>query len=357
MDFASNVAAGPLGKHKPEKRTQTRRHAPYARPVGYSPRRPKSLAERVFGMYRHLAKPLLSSSPLGSYSEDAFAVPWRTVDRETAELREIFEAQERVAEAEKNRIVQEAKAAEETRLAEEMRLVEEARLAEEARLVQEAEAARQAEEARIAEEVRISEEASLAEEARIVEATRIAEEARAATEADIKAAKALEDSISVSEPQAESASDSVVTHGTDGEPEVAPVISDDKPQYESIFQTARRLAEERASGISIPTKLKPNPYIASGISAKPNYISKDKGKEPAVGRVSDVIQAVEEVSAAAAAAADTGAANVAEQEEDSEDGSDFEPNQSEDDNEEDILQQEMEPIDGHEEVTTSTEDV
>ncbi|KAJ2877581.1 hypothetical protein FB639_003693, partial [Coemansia asiatica] len=127
-------------------------------------------------------------------------------------------------------------------------------------------------------------------------------------------------------------------------------LSVQKPRYETIFQTARRLAEERALGVPIPTTLEPNPYIVSSMASKQKERGA-KGKELDLGFVPKIANSV------SAHEAIIKAASAGSENENSDDDIDFEPNTSEDDDEEEILQESMEPIDEQEEVTTSPGDV
>ncbi|KAJ2351850.1 hypothetical protein GGF43_003916, partial [Coemansia sp. RSA 2618] len=70
-------------------RQAQRRQAPYTRRI----RNPRpSLTDNIISICSQLSKPLFGRSP--GRSQDVFSVPWRTVDRETAELREeLYRAQ------------------------------------------------------------------------------------------------------------------------------------------------------------------------------------------------------------------------------------------------------------------------
>ncbi|KAJ1995949.1 hypothetical protein EDC05_000317 [Coemansia umbellata] len=190
----------------------TRRYAPYARPPNYGTRRLSSFTERVLDIGKQLSKPIFGRSSMGN-GDDALLVPWRAVDRETAELREeLYLAQREAAEF---------------------------------------------------DEKQRQEEASLA----------------AASKGKLpEAAKAPK-----------------------------------QPQYESVFETARKIAERRASEMATPSK------------------PSSKGE--------DLADTEEGTSR-----------GFEESEYDEEADNDFQPNGSEDDDEEEQLQSEMEPIDESEEV-------
>ncbi|KAJ2481934.1 hypothetical protein IWW56_001427 [Coemansia sp. RSA 2131] len=76
------------GKHLAERQAQ-RRHAPYTR----RPRNPRSsFTDNIISICEQLSRPLFGRSP--GRTHDVFSVPWRTVDRETAQLREeLYKAQ------------------------------------------------------------------------------------------------------------------------------------------------------------------------------------------------------------------------------------------------------------------------
>ncbi|KAJ2081695.1 hypothetical protein H4R24_002156 [Coemansia sp. RSA 988] len=200
-----------VGKHPTAKRQAgTRRHAPYARPYNT---RSYSVADYVIGICKRLSTPLFSRSPGSRSSADAFSVPWRTVDRETAQLREeLYRAQ------------CEAAAVDEQQL------------------------------------------------------------------------------------QAEQKTHEPSPPASRGKSPAYSEIPDDGSPYESVFDTARRIAERRASGLETPS------------------LATSKGKEIARSDTDDTDD-LEDV--------------------------DFEPNETEDDDEEELLQNDIEPIDDSEEVTTS----
>ncbi|KAJ2833000.1 hypothetical protein GGI24_001010, partial [Coemansia furcata] len=231
MDAASTKA----GPHQPAVRRtvaqQSRRHAPYARPTANS-QRPNSFADRVLGICKQISKPLFGRGALLTTSDDAFVAPWRTVDRETYELREeLYKAQCEAAAFDQRQLEQEETAA-------------------------------------------------------------------------AAAAKAPTD---------------VVADNTAGDVENTVVsapsgvaASADSSPYESVFATARKLAERRATGTAVVEQ------------------ASFKGKE-----------------------ADRSLHVTTFDEEDEEDDIDFEPADAEgEDDEEEDLQRDMEPIDEAEEVTT-----
>ncbi|PIA16100.1 hypothetical protein COEREDRAFT_8758 [Coemansia reversa NRRL 1564] len=201
------------GKQPTAKRlAATRRHAPYARPIN-TQSHSHSIADYVIGFCARLSTPLFSRSPVSRPSTDAFSVPWRTVDRETAQLREeLYRAQR---------------------------------------------------EAAVFDEKQLQAEQSAHE-------------------------------LSSSETRDRSSTD--VDKPEDGSP------------YESVFDTARRIAERRSSALATPS------------------LSSSKGKEAAHDDLGDA---------------------------DEPEDVDFEPNETEDDDEEELLQKDIEPIDESEEVTTS----
>ncbi|KAJ2005934.1 hypothetical protein H4R26_001689 [Coemansia thaxteri] len=95
MDSASASAVMPQPVVRRTAAHPSRRYAPYARPAANSLCQ-NSLADRVLGFCRIISKPLFakSLSASSSSSDDAFVAPWRTVDRETFELREeLYRAQ------------------------------------------------------------------------------------------------------------------------------------------------------------------------------------------------------------------------------------------------------------------------
>ncbi|KAJ2502300.1 hypothetical protein GGH96_001235 [Coemansia sp. RSA 1972] len=70
------------GKHMAERQAQ-RRHAPYTR---RSRNAQSSFTDNIISICEQLSRPLFGRSP--GRTHDVFSVPWRTVDRETAQLRE-----------------------------------------------------------------------------------------------------------------------------------------------------------------------------------------------------------------------------------------------------------------------------
>ncbi|KAJ1811528.1 hypothetical protein LPJ75_004102, partial [Coemansia sp. RSA 2598] len=258
-----------------------------------------------------------------SYSDDAFSVPWRTVDRETAELREqLYEAQRRAA------------------------LVDERRLAEEARLEEQRGLAEAQEKIKADAESKARAEA----EAKTETDAEAKAEAGAEAKADAQSPIGLQ-AAEKQDPLAETSVPEQRAPETVGAQEaIADAFSaEQKPKYESIFQTARRLAQERVLGVPIPTALQPNPYIVSSTTSKQKPGS--KGKELDLGSVPKLAASV------SAHEAIIRAASAGSENENSDDDKDFEPNTSDDDDEEEILQESMEPIDELEEVTTSAGDV
>ncbi|KAJ1730055.1 hypothetical protein LPJ61_003222 [Coemansia biformis] len=89
--------AGPGRQPTAKASAAARRQAPYARPTRHSSH-PRSFADCVIGLCGQLGKPLFGQSPR-SASGDAFSVPWRVVDRETAELQEELRRAQREAAA------------------------------------------------------------------------------------------------------------------------------------------------------------------------------------------------------------------------------------------------------------------
>ncbi|KAJ2742771.1 hypothetical protein GGI20_004248 [Coemansia sp. BCRC 34301] len=89
MDSASTSTSArpPLAAIRRPMASQSRRHAPYARPAANS-QRSDSFTERVLGICKQISKPLFGRGAMLASSGDAFVAPWRTVDRETYELRE-----------------------------------------------------------------------------------------------------------------------------------------------------------------------------------------------------------------------------------------------------------------------------
>ncbi|KAJ1941960.1 hypothetical protein GGF37_003319, partial [Kickxella alabastrina] len=310
------------GKQRVDKRP--RRYAPYARPSATNCHA-KTLTERVLGIYRQLSQPLLlGGRSRCRSSNDMFSVPWRTVDRETAALREQVADEQRIAAE-----------IEEKRLADEEEEKEEAKKAADAAAV--AAAAQTA-----AAEEDLEEPLVLSPSA--IETEAVLEQETPASEVDVEVEVAPE---------------------TLAEPEPA-VVEEVKPQYESVFETARRLAEERTTGIFRPTKLQPNPYITPRGSIQPKASAatisgKGKGKEPETSHTPDSpapetpiasVSPVESVEPAVSIDSVVGEAAYFE-DEDSEEDCDFEPSSSTaDDDEEEILQENMEPIDEQEEVMT-----
>ncbi|KAJ2729564.1 hypothetical protein IW152_005582, partial [Coemansia sp. BCRC 34962] len=217
---------------------QPHRRAPYARPTANS-QRSNSFADRVLGICKQISKPLFArGSTLGSL-DDAFVAPWRTVDRETYELREeLLKAQREAAAFDQRQLKQEE-----------------------------------------------------------------------ATAAKAPADIAVDDTAKATDIEGTMASASSVP--------VAPV---GQSSYESVFATARKLAERRATDIVVAEE------------------ASSKGKEPdrslSVATFDDDDEDEDE-------------------DEDEEDDNDFEPRDAEDeDDEEEVLQLDMEPIDEAEEVTS-----
>ncbi|KAJ2614656.1 hypothetical protein H4S08_001599 [Coemansia sp. RSA 1365] len=201
------------GKQPTAKRlAATRRHAPYARPIN-TQSRSHSLADYVIGFCARLSTPLFSRSPVSRPSTDAFSVPWRTVDRETAQLHE--------------------------------------------------------------------------------ELYRAQCEAAVFDEKQLQAKQTAHESFSLD---------------TQDRSSIDAYKPDDGSPYESVFDTARRIAERRSSALETPS------------------LSTYKGKEVARDDLGDA---------------------------DEPEDVDFEPNETEDDDEEELLQKDIEPIDEFEEVTTS----
>ncbi|KAJ2900773.1 hypothetical protein GGI21_004743, partial [Coemansia aciculifera] len=94
---STSAARPPVAAVRRIAASQSRRHAPYARPAANS-QSPNSLANRVLGICRQISKPLFGRGAVLSSPDDAFVVPWRTVDRETYELRaELQKAQSEAA--------------------------------------------------------------------------------------------------------------------------------------------------------------------------------------------------------------------------------------------------------------------
>ncbi|KAJ2812028.1 hypothetical protein H4S07_001683, partial [Coemansia furcata] len=229
MDAASTKAGPPQPAVRRTVAQQSRRHAPYARPTANS-QRPNSFTDRVLGICKQISKPLFGRGALLTTSDDAFVAPWRTVDRETYELREeLYKAQCEAAAFDQRQLGQEETAA--------------------------------------------------------------AAKAPADVVADDTTAD-VENTV-VSAPSGVAAS------------------ADPSP-YESVFATARKLAERRATGTAVVEQVS------------------FKGKE-----------------------ADRSLPVATFDEEDEEDDIDFEPADAEgEDDEEEDLQRDMEPIDEAEEVTT-----
>ncbi|KAJ2826716.1 hypothetical protein FBU31_003369 [Coemansia sp. 'formosensis'] len=230
MDAASTKAGPPQPAVRRTVAQQSRRHAPYARPTANS-QRPNSFTDRVLGICKQISKPLFGRGALLTTSDDAFVAPWRTVDRETYELREeLYKAQCEAAAFDQRQLGQEETAA-----------------------------------------------------------------AAAKAPADVVA----DDTTADVENTVVSAPSGVAA-------------SADPSPYESVFATARKLAERRATGTAVVGQ------------------ASFKGKE-----------------------ADRSLPVATFDEEDEEDDIDFEPADAEgEDDEEEDLQRDMEPIDETEEVTT-----
>ncbi|KAJ2454726.1 hypothetical protein EV183_001310 [Coemansia sp. RSA 2336] len=74
-------------------RQAMRRQAPYAQRRIRS-QRSSSIADNIMSICEQLSKPLFGRSLSSPCNQDAFSVPWRTVDRETMELRQQLEQSE-----------------------------------------------------------------------------------------------------------------------------------------------------------------------------------------------------------------------------------------------------------------------
>ncbi|KAJ1877069.1 E3 SUMO-protein ligase RanBP2, partial [Coemansia sp. RSA 486] len=331
MDTGNNASeSAGRDKRRPDRKSFSRRHSPYARP-GNVCCRSESLVERALGMYRQISKPLFGRSVLKSYADDAFSVPWRTVDRETAELREqLFEAQRIAAEIDEKRRADEVKMENQRKLADAQ---EKIKADAESQAKHEAESEIGA--APPIDNQDVEKHRSIIEES--VQKQDAPNSADTLEPVDEASEKSLEDLA----PSLAQTNDTPVQDAS---------VVEQKPKYESIFQTARRLAEERVRGVAIPSTLQPNPYIVSSTANK--HKSSDKGKEL------DIAGTVPKLAASVSAhEAIIKAAGAGLEIESSDDDQDFEPNTSEDDDEEEILQEHMEPIDEQEEVTTLADDV
>ncbi|KAJ2860378.1 hypothetical protein GGH94_005551, partial [Coemansia aciculifera] len=230
MDAASTKARPPQPAVRRTSTQLSRRHAPYARPTANS-QRPNSFSDRVLGICKQISKPLFGRGALLSSPDDAFVAPWRTVDRETYELREeLYKAQCEATAFDQRKLKQE--------------------------------------------------EATVA-----------------------KALAGVDADSTVKAADTEKTVDSAPS---------GPAALAGQSSYESIFATARKLAERRATG--------------TVVAEQASY----KGKE-----------------------ADRSLSVDTFDEEDEEDDNDFEPDDAEgEDDEEEVLQRDMEPIDEAEEVTT-----
>ncbi|KAJ2721077.1 E3 SUMO-protein ligase RanBP2 [Coemansia sp. Benny D115] len=319
MDVVGSEPRTP-GKQKTEKKLY--RHSPYKRPSN-SHQCSESYVERVLNLYHQISRPLLNRSLTGP-RESAFAVPWRTEDRETTQLREELEAaQKRAAEADAQRIAQ-------------LQIEEESRKLERAAQEEEQLPASVEEQPEIpaAPDSNTEPESQAADKAEGV-GDEVAEPLPAA----------IAEPISEQTNAEEAADTPAATHSAPSKPE---------PQYESVFETARRLAEERATGIAQPPKLKPNPYITPATVSQPKSTYKGKGVE--VSRIPSETVARFEPEESQLAAAKKIASVDDDEDDDDEEDQDFEPNISEDDDEEEALQEEMDPINEDEEVTSTVAD-
>ncbi|KAJ2094653.1 hypothetical protein GGI09_005284, partial [Coemansia sp. S100] len=230
MDTASTKARPPQPVVRRTSTQLSRRHAPYARPTSNSQRQ-NSFSDRVLGICKQISKPLFGRGSVLNSPDDAFVAPWRTVDRETYELREeLYKAQ--------------------------------------------------------------------------CEAT--AFDQRQLTDEEIVARKAPTDVVADNTVQAADIGNTV-----DSAPS-GPGALAGQSSYESVFATARKLAERRATG--------------TVVAEQATYKGKEADRSPSVD---------------------------AFDEEDEEDDNDFMPDDAEgEDDEEEVLQRDMEPIDEAEEVTT-----
>ncbi|KAJ2535493.1 hypothetical protein IWW43_001590 [Coemansia sp. RSA 1935] len=99
------------GKHMAERQAQ-RRHAPYTR----HPRNTRSsFTDNIISICEQLSRPLFGRSP--GRKNDVFSVPWRTVDRETAQLREELDKAQQLESETDSVVVLETESAAESEVA------------------------------------------------------------------------------------------------------------------------------------------------------------------------------------------------------------------------------------------------
>lgn len=349
------------------------RYAPYS--LSRNPQRSNSLVDRVLlGFCKQLSKPLLSGTRA---DDDAFGAPWRTVDRETTELREeIYRAQCEAAaleakrkqeiekkEKKKQREIQrqlelkeqerkrklEEEEEEKKRQLEKQRQLEEQerqrklkeqkeeqekiqRLKEQEekkkkqeelerqRKLEEQERQRKLEELERQRRLEEQEEQRLLEEERkrgeLEKQEQLEEQERKRRLEEKKRLEELEEQKQLEEQEEQQ-------HQS---PEMAT-----PPRMESIFDTARKLAERKLAFFTPDgTPMKPKLAVASSYKGK--GVEAPPPLDFGVG-------------------GDNG--NDEDEDEDEEGDVDFDPrNASEYDDEEELLQGEMDPIDEYEEVTT-----